>query len=67
MSAASKNTYTLSFFEKLLEKINVVKEGDPMFEVYIGTIKYPCIYEDLDTDALINEIKTDLAKINIGE
>lgn len=67
MSAASKHTYTLSFFEKLLEKINVVKEGDPMFEVYIGTIKYPCIYEDLDTDALINEIKTDLAKINIGE
>ena len=67
MSATSKHTYTLSFFEKLLEKINVVKEGDPMFEVYIGTIKYPCIYEDLDTDALINEIKTDLAKINIGE
>lgn len=67
MNAASKHTYTLSFFEKLLEKINVVKEGDPMFEVYIGTIKYPCIYEDLDTDALINEIKTDLAKINIGE
>lgn len=67
MSAASKNTYTLSFFEKLLEKINVVKEGDPMFEVYIGTIKYPCIYEDLDTDTLINEIKTDLAKINIGD
>lgn len=67
MSAVSKHTYTLSFFEKLLEKINVVKEGDPMFEVYIGTIKYPCIYEDLDTDALINEIKTDLAKINIGE
>jgi len=67
MSATSKHTYTLSFFEKLSEKISVVKEGDPMFEVYIGTIKYPCIYEDLDTDALINEIKTDLAKINIGE
>lgn len=67
MSAASKRTYTLSFFEKLSEKINVVKEGDPMFEVYIDTIKYPCIYEDLDTDTLINEIKTDLAKINIGD
>lgn len=67
ISATSKQTYTLSFFEKLLERFIVVKESDYMFSKYLDTIKYPCIYEDLDIEALINEIKSDLAKINCGE